>query len=132
MMVLQAITIADHRYKAALKSVDFIQRYIFPGGFIPSVTAMLSSITKSSDMRIFHLEDIGAHYARTLQCWRESFMKKLRQVRSLGYNDSFLRMWEYYYCYCEGAFMERAIGNVQILLVRPDNRRESLVPSLTG
>jgi cyclopropane-fatty-acyl-phospholipid synthase len=59
-------------------------------------------------------------------------MKKLRQVRSLGYNDSFLRMWEYYYCYCEGAFMERAIGNVQILLVRPDNRRESLIPSLTG
>jgi cyclopropane-fatty-acyl-phospholipid synthase len=131
MMVLQAITIADQRYKAALGSVDFIQRYIFPGGFIPSVTAMLGSITQSSDMRIFHLEDIGAHYAKTLQCWREAFHQKLRQIRAMGYNDTFLRMWEYYYCYCEGAFIERAIGNVQILLVRPENRRDPFIPTLT-
>ncbi|MEQ9564115.1 MAG: cyclopropane-fatty-acyl-phospholipid synthase family protein [Woeseiaceae bacterium] len=132
MMVLQAITIADQRYKAALKSVDFIQRYIFPGGFLPSVTAMLGSVAQSSDMRVFHLEDIGAHYAKTLQCWRESFQQKLRQIRAMGYNDTFLRMWEYYFCYCEGAFIERAIGNVQIVLVRPDNRRDPLVPSLSA
>jgi cyclopropane-fatty-acyl-phospholipid synthase len=123
-MLLQAITIADQRYKKALKSVDFIQRYIFPGGFIPSVTAMLTSITKASDMRIFHLEDIGAHYARTLSCWRENFGSKIKKIRAMGYNDTFLRMWEYYYCYCEGAFTERAIGNVQMLLVRPGNRRD--------
>jgi cyclopropane-fatty-acyl-phospholipid synthase len=130
MMLLQAITIADQRYQAALKSVDFIQRYIFPGGFLPSVTAMLHSVTRSSDMRLYHLEDIGAHYARTLNCWRRSFLSQLRKIREMGYSDSFLRMWNYYYCYCEGAFIERAIGTVQMLLVRPDCRREPIVPSL--
>lgn len=130
MMLLQAITITDQRYRAALKSVDFIQRYIFPGGFLPSVTAMLHSVTRSSDLRLYHLEDIGAHYARTLNCWRRSFLAQLRKIRAMGYSDSFLRMWNYYYCYCEGAFIERAIGNVQMLLVRPDCRREPIVPSL--
>lgn len=126
MMMLQAITIADQRYRTALKSVDFIQRHIFPGGFIPSVTAMLSAVTQSSDMRVFHLEDIGAHYAKTLRCWHENYRKKIRQIRAMGYNETFLRMWEYYYCYCEGAFIERAIGNVQMLLVRPGNRRNPI------
>ena len=130
MMLLQAITIADQRYQAALKSVDFIQRYIFPGGFLPSVTAMLQSVTRSSDMRLYHLEDIGAHYARTLNCWRRSFLSQLRKIREMGYSDSFLRMWNYYYCYCEGAFIERAIGTVQMVLVRPDCRREPIVPAL--
>jgi len=130
MMLLQAITIADQRYHAALKSVDFIQRYIFPGGFLPSTTAMLHAVTKSSDMRLYHLEDIGAHYAQTLKCWRESFTRQVRKVRAMGYSDSFLRMWNYYYCYCEGAFLERAIGNVQMLLVRPDCRREPVAPPL--
>ncbi len=132
MMLLQAITIADQRYSVALKSVDFIQRYIFPGGFLPSVTAMLHAMTKSSDMRLYHLEDIGAHYARTLKCWRGSFIRQIRRIRAMGYSDTFLRMWNYYYCYCEGAFMEHAIGNVQMLLVRPDCRREPVVPSLAG
>jgi len=131
MMLLQAITIADQRYQSALKSVDFIQRYIFPGGFLPSVTAMLHSLTRSSDMRVYHLEDIGAHYAKTLHCWRTAFFQQIRKIRAMGYSASFLRMWEYYYCYCEGAFIERAIGNVQMLLVRPDCRREPIVPALT-
>jgi len=130
MMLLQAITIADQRYQAALKSVDFIQRYIFPGGFLPSVTAILESVTQSSDMRIYHLEDIGPHYAETLRRWRDSFARKMDQIWSLGYDEQFLRMWHYYYCYCEGAFMERAIGNVQVLFVKPGTRREPLVPSL--
>ena len=130
MMLLQAITIADQRYQAALKSVDFIQRYIFPGGFLPSVTAILESATKSSDMRIYHLEDIGPHYAETLRLWREAFAKKMNQIWSLGYGERFLRMWHYYFCYCEGAFVERAIGDVQILFVKPDARRAPLVPSL--
>ena len=104
MMLLQAITIADQRYSVALKSVDFIQRYIFPGGFLPSVTAMLHAMTKSSDMRLYHLEDIGAHgTARTLKCWRGSFIRQIRRIRAMGYSDAFLRMWNYYYCYCEGA-----------------------------
>ncbi|MDH5499845.1 MAG: cyclopropane-fatty-acyl-phospholipid synthase family protein, partial [Gammaproteobacteria bacterium] len=130
MMLLQAITIADQRYESALKSVDFIQRYIFPGGFLPSVTAMLRSITHSSDMRLYHLEDIGSHYAKTLFSWRMAFFRQIKKIRDMGYPDSFLRMWEYYYCYCEGAFIERAIGNVQMLLVRPDCRREPVVPAL--
>lgn len=132
MMLIQAITIADQRYRSALKSVDFIQRYIFPGGFLPSITAMQHAMTRSSDLRLYHLEDIGAHYARTLRCWRESFIRQIRRIRAQGFSDTFLRMWNYYYCYCEGAFMERAIGNVQMLLVRPDCRREPIVPPLAA
>jgi cyclopropane-fatty-acyl-phospholipid synthase len=131
MMLLQAITIADQRYKSALKSVDFIQRYIFPGGFLPSVTALAQSLTASTDMRMFHLEDIGAHYAETLRHWRERFFSKLDKIWTMEYGEEFLRMWHYYYCYCEGAFIERAIGNIQVVLVKPDCRRKPIVPSLS-
>ena len=92
-MLLQAITIADQRYEAAKRSVDFIQRYIFPGSCIPSVTALCSSITRASDMRLFHLEDIGPHYALTLRRWREAFNAHLTEVRAQGYPESFIRMW---------------------------------------
>src|SRR5690606_21820536 len=85
MMLLQAITIADQRYRRALGEVDFIQRYIFPGGFLPSVTAMTTAATDASDLRLFHLEDIGAHYARTLAEWRRRFMARASEVRRLGY-----------------------------------------------
>ena len=128
MMMLQAITIQDQRYRLALKTVDFIKRYIFPGGFIPSVTAMLHSVTKVTDMRIYHLEDIGEHYARTLNNWRRAFHQNLHRIRSIGYPDEFLRMWNFYYCYCEGAFAERAIGNAQILFIKPECRRSPIVP----
>ncbi|MGH8477382.1 MAG: class I SAM-dependent methyltransferase, partial [Methylococcales bacterium] len=100
MMLLQAITIVDQRYEMARKSVDFIQRYIFPGSCIPSVTAMLRSITRASDLRLFDLEDIGPHYARTLAEWRYNFFRNIKQVRALGYPEEFLRMWEFYLCYC--------------------------------
>jgi cyclopropane-fatty-acyl-phospholipid synthase len=123
MMLLQAINIADQRYTSALKSVDFIQRYIFPGSCIPSVTAMLNSITKSSDMRLFHLEDIGPHYATTLAKWRDNFFEQIDAVRSMGYPETFIRMWDFYLCYCEGGFEERALGDVHMLLVKPENRR---------
>ncbi len=122
-MLLQAITIADQRYERARRSVDFIQRYIFPGSCIPSVGALSASIARASDLRIFHLEDIGAHYARTLREWRRNLFDKLPQIRALGYDDAFIRMWEFYFCYCEGGFAERAIGDVQMLLVKPGNRR---------
>ena len=125
MMLLQAITIADQRYASAIKSVDFIQRYIFPGSCIPSVTAMLTSITKSSDMRLFDLEDIGPHYATTLARWRDNFFEKIADVRALGYPETFIRMWDFYLCYCEGGFEERALGDVHMLLVKPENRRLS-------
>ena len=125
-MLLQAITIADQRYEQAKHSVDFIQRYIFPGSCIPSVTAMLTSITRTSDLRLFDLEDIGPHYATTLRMWRENFFANLPRVKALGYSDAFIRMWEYYLCYCEGGFVERAIGDVHMLLAKPGNRRATL------
>jgi len=125
-MLLQAITIADQRYDRALRSVDFIQRYIFPGSCIPSVSVLSASIARASDLRIFDLEDIGPHYARTLREWRNNFSASLPSIRGLGYDEEFIRMWEFYFCYCEGGFTERAIGDVQLLLVKPGNRREPI------
>ena len=130
MMLLQAITIADQRYQAATRSVDFIQKYIFPGGFLPSVTAILDAVTRNTDMRIYHLEDIGAHYAETLRHWREAFSNNLNEILPMGYGEEFLRMWHYYYCYCEGAFRERAIGDVQVLFIKPSSRREPVLAAL--
>ncbi|MEO6929727.1 MAG: cyclopropane-fatty-acyl-phospholipid synthase family protein, partial [Casimicrobiaceae bacterium] len=88
MMLLQAITIADQRYESARKSVDFIQRHIFPGSTIPSVTVMLSSLTRVTDLKLVHLDDIGPHYATTLRHWRERFLGKLDAVRAQGYPES--------------------------------------------
>lgn len=121
--LIQAITIADQRYASAIQSVDFIQRYIFPGSNIPSNTAMLQSITRMTDLRLYDLEDIGPHYATTLRMWRENFFTNIAAVRQLGYSEEFIRMWEFYLCYCEGGFMERALGDVHLLLAKPENRR---------
>jgi cyclopropane-fatty-acyl-phospholipid synthase len=125
-MLLQAITLQDQHYRRALKSVDFIQRYVFPGSFIPSIEALSAAMTRASDFRIFHLEDIGPHYARTLRAWRERFQRNLAGVRELGFGESFIRLWEYYLCYCEGGFLERQLGTVQMLLTRPGCRREPI------
>ena len=127
MMLLQAITIADQQYESAKKSVDFIQRHIFPGSCIPSIAAMSQAVAKATDMRIFHLEDIGPHYATTLRAWRDNLFRNRAKIRGLGYSDEMVRMWEFYLCYCEGGFAERAIGNVHMLLTKPQNRRLSLL-----
>lgn len=126
MALIQAITITDQRFEAAKNSVDFIQRYIFPGSNIPSITAMLSSMTRSSDLKLLDLEDIGPHYATTLAAWRENFFENIQQVRALGYSEEFINMWEFYLCYCEGGFAERALGNAHLLLTKPENRRKPL------
>jgi cyclopropane-fatty-acyl-phospholipid synthase len=126
-MLLQAITLQDQFYEEALGSVDFIQRFIFPGSFIPSVTAITNSVRRTTDMKVFHLEDIGPHYATTLRRWRENFHAHLPEVRRLGYPDTFVRMWEYYLCYCEGGFLERQLGDVQMLLTRPRCRLPSVI-----
>jgi cyclopropane-fatty-acyl-phospholipid synthase len=118
-MLLQAITIRDQIYAEALESVDFIQRYIFPGSFIPSVTAIADSVRRATDMKVFHLEDIGPHYATTLRRWRERFFERIDDVRRLGYSEQFVRMWDFYLCYCEGGFLERQLGDVQVLLTKP-------------
>ena len=125
-MLLQAITIQDQYYAESLKSVDFIQRYVFPGSFIPSVTAITDSVARVTDLKIFNLEDIGPHYARTLRLWRERFFANIAQVRKLGYPDSFSRLWEFYLCYCEGGYAERQLGNVQVLLTKPACRRPAI------
>jgi len=118
-MLIQAITIADQRYDAARKTVDFIKRYVFPGGFLPSVTAMTDSMTRKTDLRAVMIDDIGPHYARTLRHWRERFFARIDDIRGLGYSDEFIRLWEFYLCYCEGAFVERAIGDVHLHAIKP-------------
>ena len=125
-MLLQAITIADQQYADYKKDVDFIRRYIFPGGCLTSVTDMAQVMTERTDLRTFHVEDIGSHYAYTLRHWRERFFDKLAAVREQGYSESFIRMWEFYLCYCESAFVERAIGTVQMLILKPGARRHSV------
>lgn len=132
MMLLQAITIGDREYDRHKHSVDFIKRYIFPGSCIPSLTAISEAVTAGTDMRLFHLEDITHHYARTLRQWRDRFFYRLSDVRQLGYPDEFIKMWEYYLCYCEAGFSERYIGDVQMLFTKPLSRRPSILPPLEG
>jgi cyclopropane-fatty-acyl-phospholipid synthase len=118
-MLLQAITIQDQFYEQALKNVDFIQRFIFPGSFIPSVTAITNSVTRATDMKVSHLRDIGPHYATTLRLWREAFFAHAAEIRAMGLPDTFIRMWDFYFSYCEGGFAERQLGDVHMLLTKP-------------
>jgi cyclopropane-fatty-acyl-phospholipid synthase len=128
--LIQSITIADHRYEFARRSVDFIQKYIFPGCTIPSIGALCNAVMRASDLRLFHLEDIGPHYARTLRLWRERFLSRRCDMHALGHSEEFCRLWEFYFSYCEGGFEERAISDVQMLLVKPENRRAPLLTPL--
>ena len=129
--LIQAITIEDHRYSKALNAVDFIKHYIFPGSFIPSVSAILGAFARSSELRPFNLEDIGASYALTLRAWRERFLAQHDAVRALGYPERFARMWEFYLAYCEGGFLERSIGTAQMLLTKPRSRLAQFTPPLS-
>jgi cyclopropane-fatty-acyl-phospholipid synthase len=117
-MLLQTITIADRHFARTRDEVDFIKRYIFPGACIPAISALASAMAKSSDLRIVALEDIGPHYATTLSRWRTNFHANLDAVRAQGYPETFIRMWEFYLCYCEAGFAERQLGDVQMLLSR--------------
>jgi cyclopropane-fatty-acyl-phospholipid synthase len=119
LMLLQAITIREQRYEQARRNVDFIQRYIFPGGALPSVQKMLEIVGRDTDMNLLHMEDFGLHYARTLRLWHDNFRRAHGSLTELGYDDYFLRLWEFYLCYCEGGFLERTIGTAQLLLAKP-------------
>ncbi len=130
LMLLQAIVIGDWAYERARRSVDFIKAYIFPGSCIPSVAAINRSLAEATDMRLVHLEDIGPHYARTLQAWRTRFWDAEEQVRQLGFTEEFIRMWDFYFSYCIGGFAERYISDVQMLLARPANRRSAQLPEI--
>ena len=124
-MLIQAITIADHRYERAKQSVDFIKRYIFPGCCIPSVTAMMQSVAKATDMQLRHLEDITPHYVTTLHAWRDAMLANRAQILALGgYDEAFIRLWEFYFCYCAGGFAERSIGDVHMVFAKPYSRHQ--------
>lgn len=123
--LVQAITIEDHRYKQALRTVDFIKRHVFPGSFIPSIAAMLQAKTRASDLALVQMEDFGGSYARTLHAWRQRFLAHREQARAQGYDERFLRMWEFYLAYCEGGFLERAIGVSHLLFAKPGWRSEA-------
>ena len=127
LMLLQAITIRDQRYEQACKSVDFIQRYIFPGGALPSMQKMLDVVTRHTDFNLHHMEDFGLHYARTLRLWHDNLRHARQRLEQLGYDDYFYRLWEFYLCYCEGGFLERTIGTVQLLLAKPAARPAPLL-----
>jgi cyclopropane-fatty-acyl-phospholipid synthase len=123
LMLLQGITLADQHHEKHRASVDFIKEYIFPGSCLPSVTSMVSSATRGSDLRLADLEDLTPSYARTLRIWRDRFMARLDDVRRLGFDEEFIRMWEYYLAYCEGGFDERYLGCVHAVFTKPAARR---------
>jgi len=120
--LIQAITIKDQRYSKAIQSVDFIQKYIFPGSCIPSITAIQNSLTSSTDLVINDIRDIGHHYARTLADWRKRFLKNKQEIRKLGFDDKFLRMWLFYFACCEGGFEEKVISDIHLHITKPGYR----------
>jgi cyclopropane-fatty-acyl-phospholipid synthase len=122
LMAIQAITMVDQRYEAARDQVDFIKRYIFPGGCLPSVEIISNHLRKDTDMQAIHLRDITDDYADTLEQWRLRFFQHIDEVRRQGFDTRFERMWEFYLCYCEGAFRERVIGTVQMTFAKPGYR----------
>lgn len=132
MMLLQAITMRDQRYADAVRRVDFLKKHIFPGSFLPSISAMTDSIRRTTDMGVYHLEDIGAHYVTTLQHWRAAYLERLDAVRAMGYPETFVRMWDFYLAYCEGVFRSRRTSDVQMLLTKPRCRRAPLGAIIPG
>ena len=120
--LIQAITIRDQKYSEALQNVDFIQKYIFPGSCIPSIEIIQKNLTKETDMIISDLENINHHYAKTLNLWQKTFNKNHNKIIKLGFDERFIRMWNFYFSYCEGGFAERAINDFHILMSKPLNR----------
>ena len=121
-MVIQAITFNDQGYEDYVESVDFIQTHIFPGGCLLSNQEILKGFTAQTDMVVKQLIDYGYDYAYTLRDWREAFFADEEAIRQLGYDESFMRLWRFYFCYCEGGFLERSIGVVQVSAVKPEAR----------
>jgi len=121
-MLLQAITIPDRDHAAYLGSVDYIQRYVFPGSGLPSLGAITRAVADRTDFRMHGLESIGRHYAETLRRWRAAFGSRLADVRALGFDERFIRLWTYYLCYCEAGFEEGYVDDLQVVLARPDWR----------
>ena len=121
-MVIQAITIPDQRYDHARQSVDFIKRYIFPGGCLPSIGVITDNLARHTDLHIVSMNDITQDYARTLEAWHHVFLEQLDKVMDMGFDERFIRMWRFYLSYCEGGFRERIIGTFQISMAKPGYR----------
>ena len=122
LIALQVITCPDSRYEQLRKGVDWIQKHIFPGSLLPSVAAINRAINNTCDLTLMDLKDIGQDYAKTLAIWREQFNAKLNEVKNMGFDETFIRKWNYYLCYCEGAFEMRNINTMQLVYSRPNNR----------
>ena len=125
-MLIQAITITDQRFEQYKKDVDFIQKYIFPGAGLPSVSAIMDAVREKTDLRLVHLQDFAEHYAMTLNAWCQRFMQRAESIKAQGYSDEFIRMWEYYLRYCEGGFKERSIGVSHLIFAKPRHKQEVL------
>ncbi|MBK1886062.1 MULTISPECIES: SAM-dependent methyltransferase [Marinobacter] len=125
--LIQAINMPEQRYQRALKNVDFIQRFIFPGSFIPSFGAILESVRNQSNLVLTHSEDTGFHYARTLRDWCDRFMANRDALESMGYDQAFRKFWNFYFAYCEAGFSERAIGVSQLVFAKPGNKRQNIL-----
>lgn len=124
-MLIQTITISDYLYDHYIHSMDFIRKYIFPGGSLPSIATMLDSIAKHTEMTMFHAESYASSYAKTLEIWHQRFVVNKEKIIEMGYPNSFLRLWEYYLKYCQAGFEERVIDVQQLVLKKPDNRYHS-------
>ncbi|XP_057423923.1 uncharacterized protein LOC130717628 isoform X1 [Lotus japonicus] len=121
LLVLQFISIPDERYDEYRRSSDFIKEYIFPGGCLPSLSRITSAMVATSRLCVEHTENIGIHYYQTLRLWRKNFMERQREILALGFNEKFIRTWEYYFDYCGAGFKSRTLGNYQVVFSRPGN-----------
>ena len=121
LLAVQVITSPDSRYKEFRKNVDFIQKHIFPGSLLPSIDAMNRAVNKTGDMHLHHLEEFGLDYARTLGVWRRTFNASISRIKDLGFDDDFIRKWNYYLSYCEAGFAMRNISVVHMVYTRPNN-----------
>ena len=119
LMALQAITVDDRSYERAKNGTDFIRELVFPGGCLPSIEAITTSLRRSTPLAVVDLEDIGMHYVETLRRWRENFRQHRAEIAALGLDTRFLRLWDLYLCYCAGAFAERHISDVQMVMAMP-------------
>jgi cyclopropane-fatty-acyl-phospholipid synthase len=119
--VIQTITIPDQRYDTYRKSHDWIQKHIFPGGLLPSLTRLTQVMTRHSTLMVDHVENIGNHYATTLDRWHQRFVANESRVRRLGFDETFKRKWSYYLKSCEAGFRQRVLGNLQLVLTREGN-----------
>lgn len=121
-MLLQTITMNERTFPQYRRSCDWIQKYIFPGAELASVAEIQRSLARLSNLSLYHMEEIGQHYAQTLARWRSAFHRQRAQLQAQGFDESFRRQWDYYFAYCEGAFRERHIGDAQLLLTRRSRR----------